>query len=492
VLATAAVSLALLERGVAPEATARGIAWLIETQEEDGGWQMDAQGGGRSSRRATHLASLALNAFAHPSPDRADAPTWPNAAGQAMALEDVYALSLRETWHGLPQTRPIDHTMFQALDIYAKEKLPVGSIEKIVRAGGGIEIHGVYPQHFEQHAAGLGLTELAEVDFERKPKNKRFNWVRPKFFEARRGVQPILAAAVIPGRDYFFHYATIVRHYLHALTADTGTPISLARYPTAERRLASWTELDERFVRPGDRVLLGYVEAIAGLLDERGAGDRLDYQENDFYGSFRYRLRDGSILNLLGVKYSYWGSLSAALVEGLCQQGATEILYIAKLGTFSSPDHIYSRIFAPDSYYVLHHDVVIRKVPPPRNGVLERMPGLATGAHVSIPTVLEEDYKMRRAASEVGAQSIDNEISQMAEAIAVHNTVCGADVSFSALHMATDYIRDEHERTLSTRFDLGNDKTLGARANKRDMIRRIADEALFPYLDGRGPVEGSG
>jgi hypothetical protein len=48
--------------------------------------------------------------------------------------------------------------------------------------------------------------------------------------------------------------------------------------------------------------------------------------------------------------------------------------------------------------------------------------------------------------------------------------------------MATDYIRHEDERSLTTAFDLGNDKTADARGQKESMIHRIANDILFPYL----------
>jgi len=480
--ATAVAALALLVDGTELEVARCGIAWLIATQEQDGGWQIDPRGKGQSSSRATHLAILALDAFA-----RCHRFARTGGAATEVATGDLYSLSRTETWHGLPRTRPLDHTMFRALDRYAEEKLPARAIERTLLDDGAIEVHGIYPEHFASQAATLGLAVLAEIDFDRKPKSKRYNRVRPRFFEARRGDRKVVAAAVIPGADYFFHYATLIRHYVHGLTEDPEAVISLARYPIAERRLANWTGLDARFVRPGDRVLLGYVEAIAALLEEQGA-TRIDFQENDYYGSDRFRLRDGSVLNLLGVKYSYWGSISGTLVESLCHRGAAEILYVAKLGTLSSPDHIYSRIFVPGRFYLLHRDVVIREVRSPRNAVLAQRSGLSTGVHVSIPTVLEEDYRMRRTATRCAAQSIDNEISQMAEAVAVHNAIERADVAFSAIHMATDYIRDVHERALPTRFDLGNDKTAGARSNKQEMIHRIANEVLFPYLDVGAPA----
>ena len=485
VVATSTAILALLEYDSSHENLVRGISWIVETQEQNGGWQNDPKGNGRTSLEATALAMLALDKFASSptNPDNTVSQVNIDVRSETLSSESIYDLSICETWHGLPQTRPLDHTMYQALDRYAEEKLPVPQIEDTILSGGSIEIHGVYPAHFSALTEDRGLTSISLVDFDRKPATKKFNWVRPKFFHARRDQRSILAVAVIPGRDYFFHYATIVRHYIHKLTENPSDFLSLYRYPVAERRLSSWTEFNHRFVHRGDRVILGYVEEIADLLKGANIAEQIGCDENDFYGSYRYRLFDGSTLNLLGVKFSFWGSISASLVESICHSGATEIIYLAKLGALSSPEHIYSRIFAPQSFFLVHHDTLISKIESPPNRILEWSPHISTGAHVSVPTVLEEDYKMRRTVTEFGAQSIDNEISQMAEAVAIHNSVHKTEVTFSAIHFATDYIRSESERTLTTTFDLGNDKIGSARINKRKMISRIAEGVLFPYLN---------
>jgi len=484
VLATSTAILALLDYDATHEGLVRGISWIIETQEQNGGWQNDPKGNGRTSLEATALAMLALDKFAYlpTNPENVVPQVNIDVRNETLSRQSIYDLSFCETWHGLPQTRPLDHTMYQALDRYTEEKLPGPQIEDTILSGGSIEVHGIYPAHFSALTEERGLTSISLVDFDRKPATKKFNWVRPKFFHARRNQTPILAVAVIPGRDYFFHYATIVRHYIHKLTENPSEFLSLYRYPVAERRLSSWTELNHRFVHRGDRVILGYVEEIANLINGANIAEQIGYDENDFYGSYRYRLPDGSTLNLLGVKYSFWGSISASLVESICHGGATEIIYLAKLGTLSSPEHIYSRIFAPQDFYLVHHDTLISRVESPPNRILEWNPKLSTGAHVSVPTVLEEDYKMRRIVTEFGAQSIDNEISQMAEAVAIHNSVHRTAVTFSAIHFATDYIRSESERTLKTTFDLGNDKIGSARTNKSRMICRIAEDVLFPYL----------
>src|SRR5690606_6306514 len=112
-----------------------------------------------------------------------------------------------------------------------------------------------------------------------------------------------------------------------------------------EHSLLSWTRLDEKFVKKEDRVIIGNFDSFyEKLANNLGAG-LIQEEENDFYSSKRYELRDGTVINFIGVKYSFWGNTSATLAKGLCDLGASEIIYTAKLGTLTNPDDIYRRIF---------------------------------------------------------------------------------------------------------------------------------------------------
>lgn len=477
-----AVALELLATGCDRQPIHNAVAWLLGSQEKYGGWQLDPTRNHRSDIVESTSGFLALAAFAGETISISPA-EWIRTRGNLPVQEhDLYASGYRDYWHGLPETRPLDHTMSWALDDYVRQKLPMDVLADVLGNGGSVEVHQIFPSHFQEQASRIGLEKCVEITTGKKPGSKRWNYHRPGFFMAQRDGRPTLSVAVIPGRDYFFHYASLARHATHLLTAEADDRLTLYRYPLAEAGFLEWTGLDDALVQSDDRVILGYVDELSELLTEAPEATLIGETRNDFYGSRRFRLPDGSILNLLGVTLSYWGSLGANVARHICQLGAKEIIYTAKLGCLTSFADIYKRIFVPSQFVILHHDQLVEVVRPVPNGILARWPHLATGVHVSVPTVLEEDYRQREEATRHAANSIDNEIAQMANDVSIFNAIQEADVKFTALHFATDYIRQKHEKTLTTEFDLSNDKTDFARAQKRAMIGKIATEVLFPYL----------
>lgn len=136
----------------------------------------------------------------------------------------------------------------------------------------------------------------------------------------------------------------------------------------------------------------------------------------------------------------------------------------------------------PSKYVVLNHDLLVDQVNQLSNSILNVFPEIDTGCHVSIPTVLEEDYAQRKVTIGLNAQSIDNEISQMAKAISLFNKASNTSISLSALHFATDYVRSPKDKTTETQFDLGNNQTIEAREAKANIINKICRTVLIPFF----------
>lgn len=449
----------------------------------DGGWADDRTWPGSTlDNRGTARAIGALTAFL----DRASPLPVPLGARRRLAVDLLYADPVEVDLARIPLTRGTDHTMFEALDPYASQKLPRDRIASLRQRGGRIEVHGTYPTHLpslvrEATVANIRPLERETRREQRTSTTKRFNSVRPRFFE---GVgtdgRPVLLVGVGCGEDYVLHYASMLRHEWSLSTSEpAGDRLRVVRYPAAERDLPIWTGLDESFVRAGDRVVLGYVEECRSRLGD----ETTEAAENEFYGSDSIGDSAGGRITFLGVKFSYWGSISERIVERICQLGASEVLYVGKLGALTSPVDLYERIFSPSQFALLHHDRPQRLVEPaPPNGILAWQPTLDTGLHVSIPTVLEEDYHQRALAQWLRVNSIDNEIACMAAAIADHNASSGRSVRFSAVHFATDYIRREDERSLRTQYDLARMRAPEARSARRRILDRIACDVLGPYL----------
>jgi hypothetical protein len=400
-----------------------------------------------------------------------------------IAPSRIYDEAQDEDWARLPHCRPLDHTMFDALDEYVAQKLPTAALYQALIDGVPIEVHGIYPGHLPAVARRLGIIELIPVPFTPQRADKRLNFVRPSYFRGKRGARPLLIVAVTPGREYLLHYAGLIRHFLYLHTSRAQEHVRIIRYPGAERALTDWTNLS-RFVRPTDTVLVGYVDEIASILAEDGFAQGDGGIENPYYVSRRYRRPSGRDINLIGVKFSFWAGIAGRLATAFCHAGASEILYCGKLGSLESPDDVYERIFCPSRYFLMEHHRLVEEIDPPPNPFLARFPSLDSAAHVTVPTVIEEDYLQRNAAAAIAAASIDNEIAHMAAAIAQHNRAAGRETGFSAVHFATDYVRKFDERNLNVTLNLSNNRTHVALEKKRAVIRRICREFLGPYLRG--------
>lgn len=285
-----------------------------------------------------------------------------------------------------------------------------------------------------------------------------------------------------PGSDYIKHYLSIIIHYLRILKVNYLDVIKIYRYPEHEKHLTEWTKLDNNLVLKNDTLILGNVEETVQVMKSLEPNMKLlTEHENDFYGSKRYRMPNGIVINFLGVKYSYWGNISKIVVEKLLDLGVREIIYTAKLGSLISNDTLYRQIFSPTSYINYDYINKTKNTFTLENKFVEMFPKFNTGKHCSVPTILEQNYYLRQVLEEEKVSSIDNEISQIAQTIHDFNNMNNDDVSFFAVHFATDYVRTFEEKNLKTSYDLSNNRTDTARINKNNIINEISGY-LLQYL----------
>jgi len=457
---------------------------------------LDLKGGGWGTRNATtYLDDIVDNAETALAVAALTAclqvwypPLMTRSARGPRLVDDLYRLRHVVRMDDFPVSAPDEHTMYAAVDPYSEQKLPADEMTALKASGGRIEIHGVYPSHLpallDRQFSNIELMVEQTENLRRMATTKRFNTVRPHFFRAEDvDGFPVMLVAVGCGDDYVMHYAAMVRHvWIAATRVDPEDHLAVYRYPTAERTIAYWTQLDETFVQRGDRVVIGYVDECRDRLG--GPAATVQSHESEFYGADVIHDGEGGRVVFLGVKFSFWGSISYHLAARLCSLGASEVLYVGKLGALSAPDDLYEKVFVPSSFVKLRHNLVEYVVDPvPPNGVLQWREDLDSGVHVSIPTVLEEDYHQRHQVELRQAQSIDNEISQIAQAISEFNTASQDPVvQFSAVHFATDYIREEKDRRLATAHDLSRTRTPAAKQGRSQMLDRITQSVLAPYL----------
>lgn len=394
-----------------------------------------------------------------------------------MNVASLYRDAVEVDRADVPLRRPDDHTMGSALDVYVSQRVPQDLLRDALARAASIEVHGIYPAHVSSVVHGAALRGEGH---EFRP-TKVFNRIRPHYFEAPRAGGTRLVVAVPPGRDYVMHYASLVTHCLRAHGAPDDALARVVRYPVAEETIAGWTGL-AALVEPRDRVLIGYVQELVPLLVEAGA-HVAEQRDNDFYSAIRLRFGDTrEHVCALGVRFSFWGCIAGRLAVACQRAGATEIVYAGKLGTLTAPDDIYRRLFAPSRYLHLGGETIpAQPCPGPRNGVLELWPDLDTGVHMSVGTVIEEDTKQRLYADRFGVSSIDNEIAQIALALARADG--GRGTAFSALHFATDYLRRSDEAPHADIYNLTNHRRGDALERKADMLREIADRLQKYYKE---------
>jgi hypothetical protein len=392
------------------------------------------------------------------------------------AIAAMYHDSIIEDPGQLPSADPASHTMGAAVDRYVRQRIPESLLDLALADRTPIEVHGIYPYHVGRVIAGARrLPTDRRID-----PGKLYNSIRPRYFTAPRSGDPgrRLIIAVPPGKDYVLHYASLVAHHVRARGVSWALPHRVVRYPLAERSVADWSGLN-RFVRPGDRVLLGYVQQLTELFVAAGA-HVIDRSGNSYYGAVRLRFPDGGTLCTLGVRFSFWGCLAGRLAAACRELGARELIYAGKLGTLTGPADIYQRLFVPSRFVALGERprlLGVGQTPP--NPLLARYPDLASGMHMSVGTVLEESMGQRETAERYAVTTIDNEIAPIAFALA--GGPRRPDIGFSAIHFATDYLRRRGERLPVGAMNLTNHRRPLARAGRLRMLREVARRLAAYY-----------
>lgn len=376
----------------------------------------------------------------------------------------------------VPESWFEEHTMQDALFNYVVQKLPVQNIRDAMVKGTPIELHGTHPTKAKETFEALGYDDVQQIPHRHNPNPKKFNYVRPAFFTAKQGKRDVLLAAVSAGESYLTNFAEMVRYFMLDQKGDPYTQMKVMRYPDLEAGLVDWTHLDAAFVKKDDRVVIGYVQEIEDRITKKNNLKLLGEEENDFYVSRRYEIPGSKPVNFLGVKFTFWGDISARIAEGACAQGAEEIIYVSKVGALSNPDDLYERMYAPSSFYLLRHDQVTHQTKSVENSILKTTPALDSGAHVTVHTVMEESFTQRDLAKALGANSIDDENALITQVIEQHNARTGVNVRFSSIHFATDFLYDRDQEFNHDQLNLSNNRTQKAVQGKKKMLDEMAVE----------------
>jgi hypothetical protein len=331
----------------------------------------------------------------------------------------------------------------------------------------------VYPTDAKIVLEEKGYTGIQDIPFFSEAGGKNFNYVRPTFFWGNNSEgEKLFIVAVTPGTDYISHYCEMLQYILSTKGLAATDRIRITRYPSVEEKLCSWTGLDSSFIEPKDKIIIGYVQEMQERLAK--SMQHIETHNNEYYTSARYKTETGQVLNFLGVKYSFWGNISAKIARRICELGADELIYVSKVGTLTSADDIYGKLYVPDKYVYVQGLEAVRQI---RQENFLKAPREDRGTHVSVPTVLQESFSQRDLISSMDAHSIDNEAAQIACTVAHWNRwLSNKKVSYGSIHFATDYLYKSGESTENQFLNLSSNRTASAREKKAYVMDRIATE----------------
>ena len=380
-----------------------------------------------------------------------------------------------------------DHTMTESLEQFSFQKLPREDIAKcLVNSKCEVEIIGIPEEILLSYADELGYQKslLRKINFKHNPRIKEYNYRRPTFFDYKdktRGKSKLIVS-IISGKDFIKHYSSIIRYAIMRLSNRYDlSKIKVRTFPEMETGLAQWTGLDHNFIYPNEIVIIGHVNEIDDFISKnanKGDWIKINEHHNYYYGSRRYRYKNQVNINFLGSRHSFWGDMSGILAYQIAKLGTKSLIYAAKLGTIESPDAIYNTIYSPDKFLILDYNRSVAQLYDVKNEFKEGNHGVHHGTHVSIPTIHEQDFIQRHIAVGLGAQSIDNEISHIANNISNVNKETGSDTSFSPIHFATDYLRSRDEALIKISHDLSNNRSKTAFSKKVKILERISQKIL--------------
>ncbi|SIS10684.1 hypothetical protein [Microbacterium sp. RURRCA19A] len=348
--------------------------------------------------------------------------------------------------HLIQVVPPELHSMGKTLVRYVEQRVDVQALEIAVARDARILVQSVSPEML----AKMAITEREQGGGAHPI--KWANRIRSVYVNAPSSVSPPTLRVFVPaGLDYTVHIAELIQFQL-----GTRRELSDVTYFSEyEHRIASCLDFLQGKIE--EIVVLGNSELMIPYLVEGGAVLN-SLEEDGLYRAYRMRFH-GIYFTLLSVRYSFWGSVAGILSSAIIRAGCRHLVYVGKLGSLTDAP-LYQKTFVPNAFYNLGHNGEIATIAAPRNPLLEWNGDLATGSHLSVPTMMRETKELITGALRAGFATVDNEVSVMAHAISAIST----DLGFTALHYATD-----HPRSVEDRSSFSSDLTTGREISERSL-----------------------
>ncbi|WP_299870997.1 HD domain-containing protein [uncultured Sulfitobacter sp.] len=243
-------------------------------------------------------------------------------------------------------------------------------------------------------------------------------------------------------------------------------------YPEVMTQFSDWSGLDEVLlssdaIHSNDIVVIGYVDQIKealktqhGFSDLSGNDDFIPFGPKNLYGiTVLLSRNDKKRIVLLGFRHSFWGRTAAKIARSCIEMGAKEIVYVAKAGTRTgphNPDDVSNKHYLSligKQYHIWEGDASkpegeVRTISLPEGQsslanlfTEEQYSKNRSNNHISVPTVIGEDFKQYQTYGAYNPSTIDNEISYIAEEIAdYHKKTDNSHVCLTCIHFITDLV----------------------------------------------------
>lgn len=256
-----------------------------------------------------------------------------------------------------------------------------------VRKQRQVVVVGVFREHFEEYYSQKGWKIKYSNDVRCRERAKKTIQLssgekKPKLYDTERPMcyqmkdeseKTFYVIRTVPGADYLRHIAQMVWYTLQQLAGRHEKPFSedlfkVWSYERANTTITEWTGLKEVLAgrAKGAVVVLGYVRFLHSYLaQQRGeleyVGEQTLEEPGSVYGCSVFRQNGGTIV-FLGVRYTFWGSVSYHLAKKLYELGASTILYCDNTESLLHPDDTSDSVHLPANFYFSNGIIKLNEV----------------------------------------------------------------------------------------------------------------------------------
>lgn len=400
----------------------------------------------------------------------------------------------------LINVKPIDvadHTMRrEGFEEYVKGKFSPEQKDSIATNPSRIEsvnVLSLTDAWIEKWFAFNGF-EVIEKAIRVSRSDKALNNVRPSLYKVKKDSKIHIYMSSMFSFEYMLQTAELLSSYIK-LVHTVSVGVTAVYFPEIDKNTSKILRFDEvkTHIEPDDFIIFGQLKNILTNLKRAHfeIASPVHFGEDDCFVLYRvFEPGQRKSAALIGSTYSYWGRTLARYAETLMEQRVSHIFYCAKAGIIERADFAHN-IFIPTSHAVVERadlkgGEVVRRVntPPSLLGKYYESSifPFVHGLHISVPSVMgETDFQIdNRHFQQVNPQTIDNEISYIADQVASSNKALGIQTTFDSIHFITDVLKPDDIDTHVDLYKKGDD-VQSARDSQFDLITSLLTRPVIDY-----------